>query len=149
MWEAPAPGRSKPALAARECSSGPTPRVDLQLNLAAPLVLAFLDHSQQQRGNSARTRNRLAAVRSFMHFLEHRVPVALEQVHRVLARQLRQRGPQQLGGVLRRRPVEIFLQPIRKQGRYEKESVRSGSQLVSIPVGRKSSHDVEHLRAPG
>ena len=39
-------------------------------HLDAPLVLAFLDHIQQERGNGARTRNtRLAAIRSFMHFL--------------------------------------------------------------------------------
>ena len=60
---------------------------DLQIeHLDTPLVLAFLDHIQQERGNSARTRNtRLAAVRSFMHFLEYRVPAALEQIRRVLA----------------------------------------------------------------
>lgn len=49
-------------------------------------MLAFLDHIQQERGNSARTRNtRLAAIRSFMHFVEHRAPAALDQVRRVLA----------------------------------------------------------------
>jgi site-specific recombinase XerD len=54
--------------------------------LDAPLVLAFLEHIQDQRGNSPRTRNaRLCAIKSFMHFLEHRVPSALDQIHRVLA----------------------------------------------------------------
>jgi integrase/recombinase XerD len=51
----------------------------------ASLVLAFLDHIQHQRGNSARSRNtRLAAVRSFMRFIEYRVPAALDQIRRVL-----------------------------------------------------------------
>jgi len=60
---------------------------DLQIeHLDAPLVLAFLDHIQHERGNGARTRNtRLAAIRSFMHFIEHRVPAALGQIRRVLA----------------------------------------------------------------
>ena len=55
-------------------------------HLDAPLVLAFLDHIQQQRKNVARTRNtRLAAIRSFMRFIEYRIPSALDQIRRVLA----------------------------------------------------------------
>ena len=50
------------------------------------LVLAFLDHIQHERTNGARTRNtRLAAIRSFMRFIEYRVPAALDQIRRVLA----------------------------------------------------------------
>ncbi|MHB2018757.1 MAG: tyrosine-type recombinase/integrase [Candidatus Xenobia bacterium] len=50
------------------------------------LVSGFLGHLETQRGNSARTRNaRLAAVKSFMRFVEHRVPAALEVVRRILA----------------------------------------------------------------
>ncbi len=55
-------------------------------HIDASLVLAFLDHIQRERGNGARSRNtRLAAVRSFMHFIEYRVPAALDQIQRVLA----------------------------------------------------------------
>jgi len=59
----------------------------LQLeHLNAPLVLEFLEYLQRVRGNTSRTRNaRLAAIKSFMHFVEHRVPSALEQINRVLA----------------------------------------------------------------
>jgi len=54
--------------------------------LDAGLVMAFLEHLQSARGNSPRTRNaRLAAIKSFFHFVEHRVPSALDQVRRVLA----------------------------------------------------------------
>lgn len=54
--------------------------------LDAPLVLAFLEHLQARRRNSPSTRNaRLAAIKSFMRFLEYRVPSALEQLRRVLA----------------------------------------------------------------
>lgn len=56
----------------------------------APLVLDFLDHLQSTRGNGASSRNtRLAAIKSFMHFLAYRVPSALEQIRRVLAIQTR------------------------------------------------------------
>ena len=60
---------------------------DLALEqLDAPLVLEFLEHLQTHRRNSPRTRNaRLAAIRSFMRFIEHRVPSALDQVRRVRA----------------------------------------------------------------
>lgn len=70
--------------ASARCKVSPS---QLQLEqLDAPLVLAFLAHLEAKRHNSARTRNaRLAAIRSFMHFVEYRVPSAIEQVRRVLA----------------------------------------------------------------
>ncbi len=72
------------AFASRRLGVAPS---DLQIeHLDAPLVLAFLDHLQHERGNGPRTRNaRLAAMRAFMRFLEHRVPAALDQIRRVLA----------------------------------------------------------------
>lgn len=59
----------------------------LQLEqLDARLVLGFLEDLQKTRGNSARTRNaRLTAIKSFMHFVEYRVPSALEQIKQVLS----------------------------------------------------------------
>jgi site-specific recombinase XerD len=52
----------------------------------APLVMEFLAHCETARGNSASTRNtRLAAIKSFMRFVEYRVPALLEQSRRVLA----------------------------------------------------------------
>jgi site-specific recombinase XerD len=55
-------------------------------HLDAALILAYLEHLQHGRGNGARTRNaRLAAVKSFMRFMEYREPAALEQIRRVLA----------------------------------------------------------------
>ncbi|MEL5395827.1 hypothetical protein [Serratia nevei] len=50
------------------------------------LVLDFLTHLQLERLNTPRTRNsRLAAIKSFMRFLQYRVPTALEQINRILA----------------------------------------------------------------
>lgn len=55
-------------------------------HLDAALVLEFLGHLQTARGNSPRTRNaRLTAIKSFMHFVEYRVPGALEQITRIFA----------------------------------------------------------------
>lgn len=52
----------------------------------APLVLDFLNDLETTRGNGSSSRNiRLAAIKSFMHFLEYRVPSAIEQIRRVLA----------------------------------------------------------------
>src|ERR1035441_9110788 len=54
--------------------------------LDAALVCSFLEHLETTRGNSAETRNvRLAAIRSFFRFLQHREPAAVGQVRRVLA----------------------------------------------------------------
>jgi site-specific recombinase XerD len=50
------------------------------------LVVDFLGHLETARRNGAGSRNiRLAAIKSFMHFMEYRVPSALEQIHRILA----------------------------------------------------------------
>ena len=52
----------------------------------APLVLDFLNDLETTRGNGPSSRNiRLAAIKSFMHFLEYRLPSAIEQVRRILA----------------------------------------------------------------
>lgn len=55
-------------------------------DLDAPLVLAFLDHLEHERGNSPRTRNlRLTAIRSFMRYASLRDPASLPVTERVLA----------------------------------------------------------------
>jgi site-specific recombinase XerD len=52
----------------------------------APLVMDFLAYIETQRDNCPTTRNaRLAAVKSFMHFVEYRVPTLLDQFRQVLA----------------------------------------------------------------
>ena len=54
--------------------------------LDAPLIVNFLNHLETVRGNGANSRNiRMAAIKSFMHFMEYRVPTALEQIRRILA----------------------------------------------------------------
>lgn len=59
----------------------------LQLEqIDATLIMDFLAHIESHRKNGASTRNaRLAAIKSFMRFVEHRVPSALEQSMRIRA----------------------------------------------------------------
>jgi site-specific recombinase XerD len=66
--------------------SGRTPSALRLDDLDAPLVLAFLDHLETDRGNGPRTRNlRLTAIRSFMRYASLRDPTSLPVAHRVLA----------------------------------------------------------------
>ena len=59
--------------------------------LDAPLVRDFLNALETTRRNGPSSRNaRLAAIKSFMHFLEYRVPSALEQIRQILAIPLKQ-----------------------------------------------------------
>jgi site-specific recombinase XerD len=52
----------------------------------APLITDFLEYLEETKGNSPSTRNtRLAAIKSFFHFLEYRQPASLEQGRRIFA----------------------------------------------------------------
>ena len=52
----------------------------------ATLILSFLAYIEEQRSNSAATRNgRLAAIKAFMRYVEFRVPSALAQVRQIHA----------------------------------------------------------------
>jgi integrase/recombinase XerD len=54
--------------------------------LDAALVMDFLGHIERERGNGATTRNlRLAAIKTFMRYVEYQVPSALEQISRIYA----------------------------------------------------------------
>ena len=54
--------------------------------LSAAVILDSLQHLEKERGNGARTRNAwLAAVKSFLRFIEYREPALLGQIRQVLA----------------------------------------------------------------
>ncbi len=85
-------------------------------HLDSAMVLAFLEHIETTRGNTATTRNvRLAAIRSFMKFVEHRVPSAIDQIRQVLAVPMKRTdtrlaewtGPSTSGPGQIRRPAKI------------------------------------------
>jgi integrase/recombinase XerD len=60
-------------------------QLDLE-DLDAPLVMAFLAHIETTRSNRPSSRNaRLAAVKTFMRYVEFRHPAALAQVRQILA----------------------------------------------------------------
>lgn len=70
--------------AARRVGSSPSQLSIEQLD--APLILAFLDHLETDRGNGATSRNaRLAAIKSFMRFVEYQYPALLAQVAQIRA----------------------------------------------------------------
>ena len=63
---------------------GPSALVLEQLD--SDIVGSFLEYLEDKRRNAAETRNvRLAAIKSFFRYLEHRRPAALEQIRRILA----------------------------------------------------------------
>ena len=65
---------------------GVTPSALALEQIDALLVMDFLAALETERRNSPTTRNaRLAAIKSFMHFVEYRVPALLEQIRQVLA----------------------------------------------------------------
>jgi integrase/recombinase XerD len=78
-------------------------------HLDAPRVQAFLKHIEEQRHNSPATRNvRLAAIRSFMRFLEHREPAVFEQVQRIRAIPVK-RTESRLVNHLNREEMQVLL----------------------------------------
>lgn len=72
------------AFAAQRLGTRPS-RLELE-QIDATMVLAFLRHIEQERGNSPATRNlRLAAIKAFMRYVELQHPSALEQVAQIAA----------------------------------------------------------------
>jgi integrase/recombinase XerD len=70
---------------ASDCLKTPPSQLHLE-QIDAPLIVRFLNHLETSRGNGPGSRNvRLAAIKSFMHYMEYRVPGSLEQIHRILA----------------------------------------------------------------
>lgn len=70
---------------ASDCIKLPPSQLQLE-HLDASLIVNFLNHLETTRGNGPGSRNiRLAAIKSFMRFMEFRVPSALEQIQRILA----------------------------------------------------------------
>ena len=78
-------------------------------DLDAPVVLAFLDHLEEDRANSIASRNaRLGAVRSFVRFAALRTPECVDLTSRVLAIP-RKRAPRRQGHYLTRAEMDAIL----------------------------------------
>jgi site-specific recombinase XerD len=94
-----------------ECRDRPPTELTLA-DLDAPAVLAFLDHLEQQRGNSIPTRNvRLAALRSFLKYAVARDPTCLPTVQRVLAIPMKRFQRPLLGYLSRAEMTAILVAP--------------------------------------
>lgn len=77
--------------------------------LDVPLILAFLEHIESERGNSARTRNaRLAAIKGFFRFLEYRLTSCLNQACQIHAIPMK-KTDQKLVDYLTRAEVQALL----------------------------------------
>lgn len=93
-------------------SRGRPPAALGMADLDAPVILAFLDHLEQVRGNCVRTRNaRLAALRSFLRFAAARDPTSLPAVQRVLAIPMKRFGRPLLGYLSREEMAAILAAP--------------------------------------
>lgn len=77
--------------------------------LDVPTVLAFLDHLEQHRGNTVRSRNiRLSTIRGFFRFVALRAPEQVELVTRILAIPVK-RPEKKLIGYLTREEIQAVL----------------------------------------
>lgn len=78
-------------------------------HIDAPLVVAFLDHLEYQKGVSIRSRNlRLTAIRSFFQYAAYELPTHAEHIMRVLAIP-NKRFTRKLIGFLNRSEVDALL----------------------------------------
>lgn len=98
------------AFAQRTIRKAPT---DLSLtDLDATLILAFLDHLERERKNSARSRNaRLSAIRSFLKYAAHEDLTALAVTERSLAVPQKRHDRAVLGFLTRSEWVSVPEQP--------------------------------------
>ena len=97
-------------LAFAERSLGRRPAQLALADIDAKLVLSFLEYLEKDRSNTARTRNsRLAGVRSFMHFVSLKDPLALAACEQVLAIPVK-RYERPLIGYLSREEIKAILQ---------------------------------------
>lgn len=127
---------------------GTAPSALMIEQLDAPLVLAFLTHLETERKCSVRTRNaRLAAIRSFAHFVEGRAPACLEHVRRILAIPVK-KTDERLVGYLTREEMQAVLDapdPSTREGVRDRAMLHlafAGGLRVSELVGLLREHVV-------
>jgi len=125
----------------------------------APLTLAFLKYLEEQRGCSASTRNaRLAAIRSFMRYVELVVPSIIEQSRRILAipmkrtdtKLIRHLSPPEMEAVLRAPDVK------QRDGIRDRAMLHlafaaglRATELVTLPLAAVTMTDVPCMRVIG
>ena len=127
--------------------------------LDAALVMAFLDHLEAVRGNSPSTRNaRLVAIKSFMAFVEYRVPACIDQSRQIHAIPTK-RTDSPLVHHLMREEIEALLNAPNLESR---SGIRDRAmvhlcfaaalrvtELVTLPLTELTLHPVASLRVTG
>jgi integrase/recombinase XerD len=106
-------------------------------DLEAPLVGAFLDHAEKERGLSARSRNvRLAAIRSFFRYVALQEPRQSAMVQRVLAMPNKKFEKRQVGFLTRAEVKALLAAPDRTtwSGRRDHALL-----LVAVQTGLRCS----------
>lgn len=98
------------AFVQRHCAKAPA---DLKLTDITPeLILAFLDHLENARHNTVRSRNaRLAALRAFLKFAAHRDVASLHVIERALGVPMKRFERPMLGFLSREQMLEVIGSP--------------------------------------
>ncbi|MBM4259636.1 MAG: hypothetical protein FJ147_27530 [Deltaproteobacteria bacterium] len=90
-------------------TTGRAPSAVRVSDLTLPLILQFLDHLEQQRGNSVRSRNiRLSVIRALFRTIALRDPSCIAQTTQILAIPIK-REEKKLVGFLTRAEVEAIV----------------------------------------
>jgi site-specific recombinase XerD len=138
---------------------GVTPSALELEQLDSQTVLSFCEHLEVVRGNSARTRNsRLSAIKSFMHFVEYRVPAMLEQIRQIQSIP-RKRTDHKLVGYLDRDQIAALLMApdlATRSGIRDRAMMHlclsAGlrvSELVTLPLSALTLHGVPSVHVLG
>ena len=128
-------------------------------DLDPPLIGAFLDQLEKQRGNSARSRNlRLTAIRSFFHYAAFEEPAQSALIQRVLAMPGK-RYEKKLVGFLTRPEIDALLEAPdpkvwggRRDYAFLLVAVQTGlrlSEMINLRRGDVVLGSGAHLRCVG
>jgi site-specific recombinase XerD len=106
-------------------------------DLDAPFIGAFLDHLEQARGNSARTRNvRLAAIHSFFRYLALQDPAHGAVIQRVLAMPSKRYDRRPIGFLTRPEMEALLAAPDRRTWAGQRDHALL---LVALQTGLRVS----------
>lgn len=127
--------------AADKCHCKPSQLTIGQID--ASMVMAFLVHIEDKRGNSARTRNtRLAAIKSFFRYLEYRQPAYLDQSRQIHAIAMK-KTDQTLIDYLTREELKMLLD---SPDRHTQSGIRDRAMLHLAYVGGLRVSELVSLR---
>ncbi|KAB2759589.1 tyrosine-type recombinase/integrase [Brucella anthropi] len=106
-------------------------------DLDVQMIRAFLEHIEEGRANSVRSRNaRLAAVKSFFRFVEHRHPACLEQAMMIRAMPIKRTDAKLIDYLTREEVRALLAAP----NRHTPGGLRDGAMLhLAYAAGLRAS----------